>query len=249
MAQDEDGAVVHTRKMRVYAGGGVLLYALTSTGAAIDWMMSLMHEWFSTMYGVWFFAASVWVTLGTLYGLTFLLTRGPLKPFIRHELFHNIGVLMFAFTVFHAYISFSQYFIIWNGAIPEETFWYVLREQGSWRYIGYTLIFGHFLIPFLLLLRIDVKVNNQLMLLIISWFWLMHFIDLSFNIMPKINPDGFVLHWITIGCVLGMGGFLANLLFKKLETEAIYPLKDPRLHEAIPHHEDAPAITAGKTAS
>lgn len=238
LAQDKDGAAVHTRKMRVYSGFGIWLFALTTTGAAVDWMKSLMYEWFSTMYGVWYFAASVWVALGTLYGLTYLLSQGPLKPFVRHKLFHNIGVLMFAFTVFHAYISFSQYLIIWSGAIPEETFWYVLREQGSWRFIGYTLIFGHFLVPFLMLLRIDVKVNGLMMMVICVWFWMMHFIDISYNISPALNKSGFVLSWIDIGCMLLLGGLLAHVLFRNLARHPVYPLKDPRLHESIPHHEE-----------
>ena len=123
--------------MRRYAAAGVFLFALTLTLAAIMWMKALMHEWFSTMYGVWYFAGSVWVTIFTLYVITALLKRqGPLREVATDKTFYFIGSLMFAFTVFYAYVTFFQYFIIWNANMPEETFWYVrARERrvvGHW---------------------------------------------------------------------------------------------------------------------
>ena len=236
LAQDKDGAASHTHKMRKLAGAGVFLYAFTSTGAAIDWMKAIQHQWFSTMYGVWYFAASVWTTLAVLYMLvTLFKDNGVLKGLVGKTQSHNIGILMFAFTVFYAYVTFSQYFIIWNAAIPEETFWYVLREQGSWWQIGMLMIFGHFVLPFLLLLRIDAKLNSFMMICIGCWFLLMHYLDLSFNIMPNLHPEGFVLHWIDIGCLVGMVGFLVSQFLKNFVSHPVYPLKDPRLHEALPH--------------
>jgi hypothetical protein len=86
---------------------------------------------------------------------------------------------MFAFTVFYAYIAFAQYFIIWNGNMPEETFWYVVREKGTWWWIGMVIIFGHFFIPFLALLRIDVKNIFSYMVPLCIWAWLMHWVDLA----------------------------------------------------------------------
>ena len=240
LAQDEDGAACHTRTMRKLAACGVFLFAFTTTGASIDWIKSIQHQWFSTMYGVWYFAGSTWTTLGVVYMLIALFrNNGVFKGLVGKTQVHNVGILMFAFTVFYAYVTFSQYFIIWNAAIPEETFWYVLREKGSWWQVGMLMIFGHFVIPFLLLLRIDAKLNTFMMICIGCWFLAMHFFDMSFNIMPKLHPDGFVLHWIDIGCLVGMLGFLANQFLKNFESHAIYPLKDPRLHEALPHESHA----------
>jgi hypothetical protein len=93
------------------------------------WMKALEHQWFSTMYGVYYFAGSVWLTLATLYVIALVLKKnGPLSGVVHTRQFHDIGVLWLAFTVFYAYIHFSQYFIIWNANLPEETFWYNLRE-------------------------------------------------------------------------------------------------------------------------
>src|SRR6185295_12013556 len=120
------------------------------------WVKALEHQWFSTMYGVYYFAASIWTTLATVYVITLVLKRtGPLSAVVHRRQFHDLGMLMLTFTVFYAYIHFSQYFLIWNASMPEETFWYVKRERGSWWDIGLLIVFGHFLLPFLALLRID----------------------------------------------------------------------------------------------
>ena len=97
------------------------------------------------------------------YVITMILDRQRMLGDVLHEhQFYFLGTLLFAFTVFYAYVSFSQYFIIWNANMPEETFWYVLREQGSWFSVGLVIIFGHFFVPFLALLRIDVKQEFRL---------------------------------------------------------------------------------------
>ena len=118
------------------------------------------------------------------------------------EQYYFLGSLLFAFTVFSSYIHFGQYFVIWNANMPEETFWYVLREKGSWWTIGLILVFGHFLVPFLALLRIDVKLVFRFMVPLCGWIGLMQYIDLSFNIMPALHPNGFGLRWVWLdaGC-------------------------------------------------
>jgi hypothetical protein len=237
LRQDITGAAECTFAMRKYAAGGIYIFALTLTIAAIFWVKSLEHQWFSTMYGVYYFAGSVWVFLATLYLIAVLLKRtGPLSGVIHRRQFHDVGVLWFAFTVFYAYIAFSQYFLIWNAAIPEETFWYVQREKGSWWDIGMLLIFGHFAFPFLALLRIDAKLSLTLMLPLCLWGWMMHFCDLSFNIMPVIHPGGFVLHWLDLACLAFFAGVLSLVFIKYFKSHPPYPLKDPRLGEALGVH-------------
>jgi hypothetical protein len=235
LEQDKTGAVECTRKLRRYAASGVILFALTLTIAAIMWMKALQHEWFSTMYGVWYFAASMWVTLYTIYLITVLLKRqGPFRDVATDKTFYFIGSLMFAFTVFYAYVTFFQYFIIWNANMPEETFWYVLREKGTWWDIGLVIIFGHFFLPFLLLLRIDVKVSKLFVMIPLGiWAWLMHFADISFQVMPAKHPNGFVLNWMDIACMMFIGGVLAKVFLKDLNSHPIIPQKDPRFAEAM----------------
>ncbi len=233
LKQDETGAAECTIKMRRYSAVGVVLFALTLTLAAIMWMKSLQHEWFSTMYGVYYFAASIWTTIFTIYVITTILKRqGPLRQVATKKTFYFIGSLMFAFTVFYAYITFFQYFIIWNANVPEETFFYVAREAGGWWWASMLIIFGHFFLPFLFLLRIDVKLTWA-MLPLAGWAWLMHFIDMSFNIMPVLHPKGYHLDPSDLGCTAFIGGVLAWLFLKNFNAHPPFPQKDPRIAEAM----------------
>ena len=251
VAQDKDGAAHWTSKSRKLAAGGIFLFAFGTTLVCFFLMKSLQHQFFSTMYGVYYFAGSVWVTLITLYILTMYLSQ-PGKPlekvyFKRQQ--QDLAVLFFAFTVFYAYIHFSQYFLIWNAALPEETFWYVLREVGSWKWVGMTIIFGHFFVPFLLLLNQDIKRNMAVMVPVAVWAWLMHYLDMTYNVMPVLHPAGLKLTfwdpllWIALVSILGA------LFWRKYQTAAPYPLRDPRLNEAVTHHEVPTSAARSASAS
>ena len=178
----------------------------------------------------------MWVTLGTTYAIALVMKRTDTIPIIAREQLHCIAQWRFAFTVFYAYIHFSQYFLQWNAAIPEETFWYVRRDQGTWAIVGWTLIIGHFLIPFLVLLRIDVKLAKAIMIPVAVWVWLMHYMDMQFNIMPLIHSQGPDPEISDLGTLLFIGGTLAWLFLRDFSSHPPCPQKDPRMHEAIEHH-------------
>ena len=236
-AKDDATRVLCTRKLRVHAAYGIYATALTLTLAAIMWMKALEYQWFSTMYGVYFFAESVWSMLGTLYLLTVVLKKvGPLNAVVHSNTLHSMGVLWLAFTVFYAYVHFAQYFLIWNANIPEETFYYVRREAGSWWQICMIIVFGHFLVPFLLLLRIDFKLKLSVMLPLAGWAWLMHFCDISFNVMPVLHRDGFIVHPLDLTCLAFIGGVLAIVFLKYFKAHKPYPSNDPRLGESLGVH-------------
>jgi hypothetical protein len=248
LKQDQMGGSLPTYKMRSYAYWGIFAFAATLTGAAIMWMKGMTVEWFSTMYGVIYFAGSVWMALALAYVITMVLNRQGVLTIVLHEhQFYFLGSLMFAFTVFYAYVHFAQYFIIWNANIPEETFWYVLREKGSWFGISMIIIFGHFFVPFLGLLRIDVKSVFPYMTAIAAWAWLMHYFDLAFNILPVAHGEGFPWQWIWLhfGCLAFMLGLLAKVFLAKFAASAPYPLKDPRLIEAMGHYHPVPTQISG----
>jgi hypothetical protein len=152
--------------------------------------------------------------------------------------------LLLVFTVFYAYIHFSQYLIIWNANLPEETFWYVLREKGYWWGSGMVLVFGHFLLPFLLLLRIDAKLKLSLMIPLCLWAWAMHFVDMSFNVLPPLHLEEFPWRWTDLACFLFIGGVLSLVFLRSLAKYPVYPLKDPRLKEALAAHEVPPPAIA-----
>jgi hypothetical protein len=245
LRQDREGGAVPTYRMRRLAAFGIFLFAVTLTLAAIDWMKSLQHQWFSTMYGVYYFAGSVWTTVATVYLIAaWLRNAGPLRELIQARQMHDVGVLMFAFTVFYAYIAFSQYLIIWNANLPEETFWYVLREKGYWWAASMVLVFGHFFLPFLLLLRIDAKLKLRLMAPLCAWAWLMHYLDMSFNILPVIHLDRFPWRLTDLACLALVAGALGFFFLRSLSRHPLYPLKDPRLKESVTIHEVPPPAIA-----
>jgi len=236
LKQDETGSADCTYRMRVHSAWGIVAYAFTLTFGAIMWMKALQYHWYSTMYGVYYFAGCVWVALAVAYLIAAALDhRGLLYETMRGEQYYFLGSLLLAFTVFSAYIHFGQYFVIWNGNIPEETFWYVLRERGTWFAIGLVLVFGHFLVPFLALLRIDVKLVAAFMAPLCAWIALMQYFDLAFNITPVLHPDGFPWRWcwLDAGCIAFMGGVLAKAFLRDLRVHPVLPLKDPRLSEAV----------------
>jgi hypothetical protein len=246
--QDESGAPECTYKMRFLSYIGIFLYAFSLTFGAIMWMKTIQHQWFSTMFGVHYFAGSVWLTLATVYVITMVLDRQRILTDVLHEhQYYFLGTLLFAFTVFYAYVTFSQYFIIWNANMPEETFYYVIRERGTWFWVSMVIIFGHFFLPFLALLRIDVKSNFALMVPIAIWAWLMHFVDMTWNVMPAHFLDGFPIGWsfIALGLVVFMVGLLAISFLKHFSRTAPFPIKDPRLIEAMGLYHPVPTQISG----
>lgn len=244
--QDESGSAECTRKNRFYSSIGIVFFAITVTLAAVLWVKGLMDEWYSTMYAVTYFAAAVWMTWPTVYMIALVLERAKiLDGIVKEKTYYFIGSLFFAFTVFWAYVNFDQYFIIWNANMPEENFWFVLREKGSWDWIGkYIIIFGHFFLPFLMLLRIDFKLKLPIMAGLCGWAWLMHFVDMEFQIMPALHPDGAISAGLIsdIGCTLVCVGILAIVFIKTFSSHPPYPQKDPRMAEAlevyVPPHSD-----------
>ncbi len=121
--------------MAARSAPSLVVVGLTLTFAAFDWLMSLDPHWYSTIYGVYVFAGSAVSSLAALSLLTLALERkGVLEGILTVEHRHDIGKLLFGFTVFWAYIGFSQYLIIWYGNIPEETVYFRERweARGRW---------------------------------------------------------------------------------------------------------------------
>lgn len=250
--QDVDGDVRWTYKNRVTAAMGIPLAALTLTFASIYWIKSLEYHWFSTMYGVWFFANCARGALcsGVLI-MVWLYRRGDYKGILNTNHFHSIGQLMLAFTIFWAYVTFSQYFLIWNANVPEETFWYNIRElnaDGSanqWKYVGIIIIlFGHFVVPFILLLSYRNKVIHWRIKGIACWVLSVIFFDICYNILPALKDEagnpyplfGLNLLW-TLTALLGVGGVCVWSYLRSFPTTKLIPIRDPRIQECLTHHE------------
>lgn len=232
--QDTDGSTHHTVVNRRVTFASLPLFAIALTFAAVDYLMGLDFHWYSTMWGVFIFAGSALSSMCVLVLIvTGLRSAGYLKNVVSVEHYHIMGKLMFAFTVFWAYISFSQYMLIWYANIPEETVWFIRRNTETWWYLSLALIAGHFFVPFLLLLPQAGKRKPAFLCGMAVWLLFMHALDLYLVVLPALHPTGVSLHPLDILCPIGIGCILAAVYLKRLGDTSLYPIRDPRLQGSL----------------
>jgi hypothetical protein len=232
--QDASGDHDITRAMQKWSPLGIALFASTLTFAAFDWMMSLDPHWFSTIFGVYYFAGSAVSSLAVLALLIIgLRSSGLLRGVITSEHDQDVGKLLFGFNVFWTYIAFSQYILIWYANIPEETMWFDLRNTGSWAVVSLVLAFGHFVVPFFFLMSRHIKRRPALLAIGAIWLLAMHYLDMYWLVMPTIHTTGAQFHWLDITTFIGIGGCFLSFLGFWLKRDAIVPVKDPRLPESL----------------
>jgi hypothetical protein len=233
--QDEVGGVRLTQWQRRLGAGSLPFLALTLSFAAFDWMMSLDPRFFSTIFGVYWFAGSfVAVFAVTIIAAT--LTRGEPGAFgnrMSVEHFHSLGKFMLAFTAFWAYVAFSQFMLIWIANVPEEVPWYILRIDGGWLWVGAFLAIFHFLVPFFLLLSRDLKRDPRRLSLLAGWLLFVHWIDLYWLIMPHLHPEGPRPSPWDLTAFVGVGGAAVAFTLWRMRAAAPVPLRDPYLEDSL----------------
>ncbi|MDZ4723799.1 MAG: hypothetical protein SGI97_07845 [candidate division Zixibacteria bacterium] len=221
-------------RLRRLSAGGMVLFAVTITVAAFDWLMSLNPHWYSTIYGVYFFSGSFLGSLALITAIALRLrSRNILKDTITVEHYHDLGKLLFAFTVFWTYIGFSQFFIIWYGNIPEETIWYISRWNNGWKGVSLVIIFGHFVFPFLVMLFRAVKRSYIMLTVMTTWYLIMHWVDLYWLVYPNHYDSGPVFSWIEIMPMLAIGGIVLWFFWTKYSRNALVPVNDPKLEQSL----------------
>ena len=248
--QDITGDKWITNKAGRTSAWGILVYALAVSFASFDLIKALDFHWFSTMFGVYFFAGNMVAGLSLLV-LTLICIRrsGRLIGLVTDEHLHDLGKLCFAFTVFWAYIAFSQYFLIWYANIPEETAWVLLRGGGKitneWTIVFWILLVGHFIVPFLFLLWRANKRSFTTLGIAASLLLVMHCLDMFWVIRPgvyalvpvkgEIIPGKLGFSWVDITGLIGPVCLFLGFLAWKVGSNPLIPLRDPRLPEALHH--------------
>ena len=232
--QDDTGDHQLTRRMRKTSLPGLLLFALTVTFFAFDWLMSLNDGWYSTIFGVYFFAGSA-MAFFAFFALAVIAARrnGLLAEVVTTEHQHDIGKLLLTFVAFWAYMAFSQFLLIWYANLPEETSFFAQRYTGSWLTAGAVLLFGHFLVPFFLLLSRFAKRNPKALAALSLWLLAMHLLDLYWLVMPKLHPVGLVPSLLDATALIGCCGVFLAAFGGALKRQALVPLRDPRLPESL----------------
>ncbi|MDC0852936.1 quinol:cytochrome C oxidoreductase [Planctomycetota bacterium] len=234
--QDADGDLKRTTRMAHFSPLGLILFAMSITFAAYDILMSLDAHWFSTIFGVYLFGGSV-LSFHAFLALIviWLQANGRLTRAVSDEHMQDIGKMMFAFTVFWAYIAFSQYMLYWYANIPEETAWFLRRQEnmlwGSW---GWLLIIGRFLIPFLFIMSKHVKRSRPILAVAAIWVLIMQWADMYYLVMPQINGgEEFPFTMVDVTIPIGFLGLFLIGLALSLRGHSLIAEKDPRMPESL----------------
>jgi hypothetical protein len=225
-----------TRRFRVVSAPGLVIYVVTMSLAAIDWLMSLDPHWYSTIFGF------IMVGGQALFALSFaavmlalLAPREPMASVLRTENVHDIGKLMLAFVMLWAYFSFSQFLIIWAGNLPEEITFYLERLRYGWQYVSLLIVVGHFALPFCLLLSRDLKRRPRL-LARVAWFIIaMRLVDLIWIVAPNFNHEPFPVSIANVFLPIGLGGIWLYLFAGQLRRYPLLPFNDPNFKEMLAH--------------
>lgn len=232
--QDATGELAVSARLRRLSGPCLIVLALTQTFAAVDWIVSLTPHWYSTMFGVYFFAGSFIGFIALLSVVVpAMLRAGLLDSVITAEHLHDIGKFLFAFMAFWAYIAFSQFLLIWYANLPEETFWFRTRLQGSWEIVSILLMAGHFGVPFFYLMGRDVKRKGWTLALGGAWLLAMHFVDVYWLVMPALHPEGVRATALDAAAFVAVGGCFVAAAAWLMRRQALVPLRDPRLTESL----------------
>jgi hypothetical protein len=225
-------------KMRASAGPAMIAWALTMTFCSIDLLMSLDPMWFSTMFGVYYLASCVQGINAFLALIAMWLHKQKvLTKSVTTEHFHDLGKMVFAFTIFWAYIAFSQFMLIWYANIPEETGWFKERFAGGWcagwGLLSAVLLFGHFVIPFFGLLSRHIKRRRPTLAFWACWQLVMIYLDMYWLVMPTTGAEAPPFALIDVACVVGiLGVFIAGIAMRAKNLN-LMPTNDPRLPKSL----------------
>ena len=209
-------------------------FALTISFTGIDWLMSLEPHWFSTIFGIYYFSGTVLAALATItYVAVTLNENGFLVKELTTDHYYSMGALLFAFINFWAYIAFSQFLLVWYANLPEETFWFLQRWEGSWIIWTVGLMVVHFLVPYFGLLSQPSKMNPAKLKFFALWILAAHYYDLYFLVMPNYSRSGVALSWYELGFPLLIVGLMILLFVSKSKKQNLVPVGDPKLKRGI----------------
>jgi hypothetical protein len=237
LAQDAGDTPGIERRLRVVSAVGIIAFGLSITFAAFDWMMSLSPTWYSTIFGVDYFAGAM---VGASALLAVLLVRGrrrgELPESVGVEHMHALAKLLLTFVLFWVYIGFAQFIVIWSAEIPLETSWLVSRTRGGWSTLGAVLVLGHFALPFCALVVRPFKRSLTLMALLGWWLLVMHYLDCYWMVMPdasRLVMHGWIGYIFDVGAILLVGGVASLVWSARRIGEPAVPRGDPELEASL----------------
>ena len=237
LAQDQRADPKLRKRMQMLSGPGLVLFVLTVTFAAIDWVMSLDPAWSSTIFGLIFVAAWTLSALAfTILISAWLSQRDPMNAVLRPAHFHDLGNLTLALVMLWTYFAFSQYLIIWSGNLPEETTWYVARKHDGWGAIALAIVILQFAFPFLILLSRAAKKSGRKLAMLAVLILVMRMMDVIWLVEPTFNGGRFHLSWMDFAAPIALGGLWLAMFAWQLQKRPLVPVNDPQLEQALAAH-------------
>jgi hypothetical protein len=221
-------------RLQRLSAGGLLLYVLLMTLASFDWVMSRDPHWYSTIYGLIFIVGQGLTTLAfQIIMLAWLARRKPMDAALTPVFLGDLAGLMFAALILWAYVSFSQYLIIWAGNLPEEILWYLHRLQTGWRFIGITLVVTHFALPFILLLMRGIKQNRDLISKVAMFIIFARLVDLFWLIGPETHTEGVAISWMDVVLPVTLLALWVGFYMQQLRQRPVLPVHDPQFEDIL----------------
>ncbi|MEM8737712.1 MAG: hypothetical protein AAGG38_04440 [Planctomycetota bacterium] len=247
--QDADGDLEHTHRREWWAPLSVAAFAVTVTLASFDLLMSLDPVWYSTMFGVYFFAGCFTAAICTTIIILMLGQRAGYFPAVTTDHFHDLGKLLFAFVFFWGYVGFSQFMLIWYASLPETTYWWEIRGVtsvsgdalmdapatfgSSWTVVAWTLLFAHLLFPFAILLSKHVKRNRVALFTMACWMLVLCYVDIFWVAMPALSSPDLYFGLPEIGCLVFCVAIMLAEALRRASAHSLTAHRDPRMHESL----------------
>jgi hypothetical protein len=230
---DRNASLDRKERARILSSVGLPPVSLALTFASFDWIMSLEPTWYSTMFGIYWFAGGILAALGLIVLLVAGAQREGMLARVTSNHYYALGRLLLTFTIFWAYAAFFQFFLIWIANKPEETRWFVVRGVGTWASYSAVLAVTHFVLPFFVLLPYQLKRRPAMLAPIAGWLVVVHWLDMEWLVMPELRPAGPTLHWMDVAGLLCVGGAALAYGTYRLRGESIFPKNDPAIEAAF----------------
>ena len=236
--QDRTGDPALAKRLEGLSGPGLIFYGLTVTYASIDWVMSLEPHWYSTIFGMIFMMIGVLCAMAMVIIVASLLARHePFASMVVPAQFNDLGNLLLTFVMLWAYLSFSQWLIIWSGNLRDEIPWYMTRARGAWEGWGLFLIIFHFSVPFLLLLQRGLKRRVRALSWIAAALLVTDFMVVIWMVVPAFEPNRVHIHPQDLTAMCGIGGIWVAAFVWQLKRRPLLPLHAAQA-EGVAQHGD-----------
>ena len=239
-----------TNKLKATSVLYCIAFALSVSFLSWFWLMSLEPNWFSTMFSVYCFAGIFQSGLALTYVIMINLGRkGYFGSFMGGRQVHDLGKMVFGFTVFYAYIGFCQFLLIWYANIPEEDVWYIQRIENGWLLFTLALPFIKFIVPFFIMLPQKIKKNkDNVMYFVCMWLIGTQLYEIWYWVEPQPHglhleaahgggaSAGFSFLHLVLEMTIAVGfvGVFALVVSRALAGRNLIPVHDPYLHETLP---------------